>query len=330
MSASSQFADHTPTTDLLAVPTGSSFTSGEMLESTSNQTNNLDLTSTQYTEVEYNFQLTSYANANSYCFRTTNGGTPLDNYSKVAEVVVLYPPSISEYHFNGDQNIALVEGATTTVSATGTVTDLNGYTDLSFATTTMYRSGVGQMCTANQNNCYQVASTSCSFSNCSGNSCQFSCGADIYYFADPTDVGSPFSSENWQSITDIVDSSLTRTTASSSQELYTLRAFSASSTIAYGSVTVGQNTGTFNPTTTIRNTGNSILNLTASGTDMTNGSSTIAVANQKLATSSFTYSSCVGCLTLSGSPQALNNNLASRQRLQRSQASSIGVSTSRS
>jgi hypothetical protein len=312
MAASSQFTDHTPTSDLLSVPTGSTFKAGEMLEATSNQTNSMDVPNGQYTEVEYNFQMTSYANASSYCFRTTNAGTALDNYSKVAEMTVLYPPTISEYHFNNDQHIALMEGATTTVYATGTVSDLNGYTDIQFATTTMYRSGVslGRMCTANQNNCYQIASTSCTFTNCSGNSCTFSCGADVYYFADPTDVGSIYDTENWQSITDIVDSSLSRVTASSSQELYTLRAFSASNTIAYGSVTVGQNTGPFNPTTTIRNTGNTLINMLVSGTDMTSGSSTITAVNQKYATSSFTYSSCTLCQTLSTTSQAFAINLA--------------------
>ncbi len=312
MSASSQFVNHAPTSDLLSVPTGSTFTPGEMLEDTTNQTNSMNVSNGQYTEVEYNFQITSYANAPSYCFRTTKAGVALDNYSKVAEMTVLYPPSITEYHFNNDQNIALVEGATTTVYATGTVTDLNGYTDLQFATTTMYRSGLalGRMCSADQNNCYQIASTSCSFSSCAGNSCQFSCGADIYYFADPTDIGSTYASENWQSITDIVDSSLTRVSASSSQELYTLRGFSASSTIAYGSVTVGQNSGSYNPTTTIRNTGNTPLNLLVSGTDMTNGSSTIVAANQKYATSSFSYGSCTSCQTLATSPQSFALNLS--------------------
>jgi hypothetical protein len=282
-----------------------------MLEATSNQTNSMNLDSGRYTEVEYNFQITSYANASAYCFRTTNAGTALDNYSKVAEMTVLYPPTISEYHFNADQHIALVEGATTTIYATGTVSDLNGYTDLQFATTTMYRSGLsqGRMCTADNNNCYQVASTSCSFSNCSGNSCTFSCRAGIYYFADPTDIGT-YAAENWQSITDIVDSSLSRVTASSAQELYTLQAFSASNTIAYGSVTVGQNSGSYNPTTTIRNTGNTLLNMLVSGTDMTNASSTITAANQKYATSSFSYSSCTLCQTLSTTSQAFALNLS--------------------
>jgi len=50
------------------------------------------------------------------------------------------------------------------------VTDENGYQDIISATSTIFRSGVGAACSVDANDCYPVASTSCAFSNCSGNS----------------------------------------------------------------------------------------------------------------------------------------------------------------
>ena len=133
--------------------------------------------------------MTSYATQSAYCFRTTNSGAVLDNYTKVAELKMLHVPFFTNWAFNGGSHIALTEGTTTQIMATGTVTDYNGYTDLINATTTDFRSSVanGRYCSADANQCYQIATTSCSFSNCSGNICTVSCSAALYYFADPAE-----------------------------------------------------------------------------------------------------------------------------------------------
>ena len=54
-------------------------------------------------------------------------------------------------------------------------------------------------------------------------------------------------------------------------------------------------------TTTVTNTGNTVIDLLLSGTNMTagGGANPIVPTNQKYATSSFTYSSCTICQTLS-------------------------------
>lgn len=302
MEPSAQYSDKASTTQLLSIPTGFSFTSGQILEDPSNQTGNISLAYQQFTELEYNFQLTAFAVQNAYCFRTTKAGTPLDNYTKVAELTVLHPPVISDLTFNRNSSIALTEGTTTIVSATATVTDLNGYTDLLSATTTFYRSSVsgGNACTDNDNDCYNATST-CSYSDCSGNSCIVTCSAYFRYFADPTDAGSLFPSDTWQALLDVWDTSYNHATSSAGQELYTLRAFTIPSAINYGTLTVGSDTGNTNSTTTVTNTGNTILDMLLGGDNMFAGTSQIPYYNQKYATSTFTYSSCPICTVLSAS-----------------------------
>jgi hypothetical protein len=300
MKTSTQFADRASTTQLLTIPTGFTFAQNQILEDPSNQTASTSINQSQFTEVEYNFQMTAYATQNSYCFRTTNAGATLDNYTKVAEMSVIHPPSISNLSFNNNSNIALTEGTTTTIMATGTVTDLNGYADIVNASSTFYRQSISgaNMCTADVNNCYQIGTTSCSFSDCSGNICTVSCSAPLYYFADPTDAGSTYAADNWQAYLDVWDTSSTHDSASSSQELYTLSGLTTTSTLAYGSVTVGTDTGASNATTSVNNTGNITLNLNLGGDDLYAGASKVSYDKQKYATSTFTYSACPLCTVL--------------------------------
>ena len=302
MTTSAQFAKAS-TTQLLSIPTNYTFAQGQILEDPNNQTDVVPVAANKFTEVEYNFQLNANANQDRYCFRTTDSGTPLDNYSRVAEIQVVHPPSISGLSFNNNSNIALTEGTTTTIFATGTVSDLNGYLDLVNASSTYYRSSVASdhNCTADNNNCYQIASTSCSFSNCGGNSCTFSCSARLYYFADPTDVGSTYASDIWNAMVDIWDTSSSHTNSTANEEIYTLSGITTTSTIPYGSVTVGSDSGARNATTTVGNTGNSVLNLNLGGDDLTAGASRITYDKQKYATSTFTYAACPICNLLTAS-----------------------------
>jgi hypothetical protein len=189
------------------------------------------------------------------------------------------------------------------VYASSTVTDNNGYTDILEATSTIYRSGIGAMCAHDENNCYQIASTSCSLSGCSGNTCSLHCIAEIQYFADATDVGSSYSSENWLSRIQVVDTSgeYDVDTTLSGVELMTLFGLSVDSSINYGSLEVGQNTGAVNATTTVNNTGNSNIDIQLAGTDLTSGQTTIPVGSQKFSTTTFAYGSCAICDLLTGS-----------------------------
>ena len=248
----------------------------------------------------------------SYCLRASDNGTNLDSYTKVAEMRLKYDPIVTNVSLNGGADITLLPGATSTVIATGTVTDLNGYADDTGATSTIYRSGVGPACSADNNNCYRMGTSSCVFSSCSGYSCTVSCTSNIYYFADPTDIGT-YAAENWKAFISVVDTAggYGTSTTASPVELLTLRALNVTQGIDYGAVAVSSDTGAVDASTTVQNIGNQIINLNIAGTDLTNGaSSTIPVANQKFATTTFTYSSCVGCNTLATTTVPLTINLS--------------------
>ena len=311
MSTSTHYTNLSPTTELLSAPSGSTFTYGQIIENPSNQTGNIDVDTDEFTEVEYTFQMKSTISDSRYCFRTTDAGTALDDYGNVAELSLVSAPIITNYTLNGAQDITLVPGATTTVYATGTVIDLNGYSDFDYATTSIYRSGVGTYCTDDDNNCYQVASTSCAFSMCSGNSCELACYADMWYLADPTDQGT-YSMQDWLADITIVDKGGEKDTGTTlGVDVLTLRAITASSSIPYGSLYVGSSTENYNATTTITNIGNDILDLNLSGSNLTFGPSSIPVANELYATSSFTYSTCgtPPCTSLSTTPTAYEVDL---------------------
>ena len=311
MTTTSQYTDGASTAGLLSYPGAMSFVNGNVIADPSNQTSSSTISASAATEVEYNFKITSAATASNYCFRVadksaanSNTDKDLDNYSHVAEVSVSYPPTISNFNWplsfitNG---IILTEGTTTTVSATGTVTDYNGYADIVSATSSINRSGAtsSSSCTANDNNCYKVPS--CTFSNCAGTSCTLTCSANLQYFADPTDASSTMSAENWLASLRIQDSTgLSATSSTSGADVRTLYGLTVDTSINYDGGTAGlapgSDTGSRLATTTVTNTGNSPIDIRLSGDNV----GSIPVNSQKYSTSTFTYASCSVCALLSG------------------------------
>ena len=145
-----------------------------------------------------------------------------------------YTPVVSAVSLNGGSAITLTENTTTSISVTGTITDSNGNGDISYATATIYRSGVTSTsaCAASNNDCYPIASSSCTLSSCSGNSCSVSCTTNIWYYADPTDSGT-YSVQNWEAqVTGVDDGGLVGS-ATSSVELNTLNALDVSDPVLY-------------------------------------------------------------------------------------------------
>ena len=108
MATSTYFADGDTTINLLSIPSGSSFTSGKMVEYSSNETDNITLSQNYFTEVEYNFQFTNSVPGNTtYCFRTVNSTTDLDSYAKVATITtgnVTYAQNDFRWYENIDAN----------------------------------------------------------------------------------------------------------------------------------------------------------------------------------------------------------------------------------
>ncbi len=302
MATSTYVSNADLTTDLLFDVSGT-FSSGEIVAGTANNTSPQVVEQGEYTEVEY--VLTPTINAtDSYCFRVTNNGSELDFYAEVAELGLQFDPSLGAVVINDGLPISLTPGTTTVVTVVATTTDLNGYTDIVAATTTLYRSGAGAGCVADNNNCYILTTENsrCSFTNCSGASCLLTCTAAVQFHADPTDFGT-YEGEEWLGYAEIEDAGGGYDFGSApGVELATLRALAVDSAINYGILEANSDTGSYNPTTTITNLGNSVIDVDVTGTDLSDGiSSAIPAAQQKFATSTFLYGSCVTCLNLSSS-----------------------------
>ena len=287
-------------TDLL-FDTEGAFTLGKAVEDPSNTTASIDIDQDAYTELEYALALTVNASAPAYCLRVSDAGDDLDTYLSVAELEIRFDPTVTNVSLNEGNDITLSPGATTTVYATGTATDLNGYADLVSATTTMYRSGAGGLCSPDNNNCYIAGGApQCTFTNCSGNSCTVSCSADFYYHADATDV-TPYEGEEWLAYMEVSDQAGGMDFDSAiGVELISLRALSVENSINYGALEVASTTGSYNPTTTVQNIGNNAIDVEIEGTDLTDGGSSVIPASEQIfATTSFNYAACTTCAVLS-------------------------------
>jgi hypothetical protein len=314
MSTSTTVANGAATSDLLEVDRNT-FSAGAFVEDPSNSTNPTNVLQNFYTEIEYAIAVTNNAADQSYCFRVTDDGNEYDSYTNVPELSLKFDPVVGAISLNGGADISLIPGTTTAVYATGTVTDFNGAADLVYATSTIYRSGVagGAACTPDNNNCYvSNTATSCEFTSCAGNSCEVQCRADIFFHADPTDIGT-FSGEEWQAFIEVEDASAGYDFASAiGVELTTLRAIEVAGAIDYGVLEVNADTGSFNASTSVLNLGNIEADLEITGSDLSDGfSSTIPASQQKFATSTFNYGGCTGCELLSSStPVQINVDLS--------------------
>ena len=334
MASSTQFTNLTPTSPSLSYPAWMKFTPGEIMQSPSNETGSSTLPSNTATELEYNFQFTSYATSHAYCLRTTNAGTDFANYDHVAEAQVLHAPTIvGGVSLNNGQDIKLVEGTTTTVLATATVQDFDGYSDIVQGTSTIYRSGVagGANCTSSLMSCYQVPASQCTYSGCSGTQCLMTCAAKIEYFADATDASSSYVGQTWMATMSVVDSTnlYGSATVAGGVPLDSLLALEVTSpSINFGALINGADTGSTNATTTIINTGNAPIDVKVSG-DPLNGTGgptgSIPVNSQKYATSTFVYGGCALCQVLTGpaTPASIGVNLPQATSTAGSQPSSI-------
>lgn len=311
MKTTSHYSSQTAIADLLTFPSSLSFVNGYAVSDPSSQSSAITVPSYAATEAEYAFQFTSNATGDSYCLRTSDAGAGLDNYQHVAKVTLLHPPYITNLSLNLDTDIALTEGATTTIYASSTISDDNGYTDIVNATSSIFREGVGALCTPNDNNCYQVASSTCVYSNCAGSSCTLQCRADLQYIADPTDAGSTYEAQSWFARLFLSDTTgLTAYATSSAVDVLTLRGLRiAIPSLDFGSLSAGADSGSVNAQSTIINTGNTPIGIQVSGTDLAGGVD-IPVGSQKYATSTFAYGSCSICQFLTGSATNVDVSLA--------------------
>jgi hypothetical protein len=306
MASSTQLTTYASTSPSLTYPASFGFTPGTLVQDPYNQSPLYFIPKNYATELEYTFKVTSHAQQPAYCFRVWNTQTSadLDVYTHVAEGDVQYPPFISNFQLNNSQDILLIEGTTTPVYASSTVTDYNGYADILSATSSIYLSTKGAGCTASSTNCYQISTSSCALSNCAGNSCSMMCRADIYYFAQATDASSTQTSANWLATMAVTDAEgLKDTETSIGQELDTLYGLEVSQgNIPFATSTPNSDTGATVATTTVLNTGNSPISVDLTGTNLQDNtlSYSINVNQIKVASSTFQYGSCSLCQVLQG------------------------------
>jgi len=166
-----------------------------------------------------------------------------------------------------DTVVDLTEATTKTVTVTFTVTDNNGCEDINSHATektraVFYRTNVadGAGCSSDPNNCYPIPASSCTLSGCTGGGADldaaFSCTVAVQFYADATNAGTHIATD-WTATAQPYDNAGTvGTTSTDTIEMNTLTALDVTTTIAYGALALGANTGAADQTTVVTNTGN--------------------------------------------------------------------------
>jgi hypothetical protein len=262
------------------------------------------------------------------------------------------PTTISLINYDASTTLTLLNPAASTsnykvefivTSNNSCKTQSNGNQIVS-ATTTVFRSGVGvAACQTpgqfDSNKCYpsngggytnfictQDTSGAVTGNGCTGTgdaTVGWYCTFSLWFNADPTDVNSQFSAQNWLAGVQVADHNFatsTEATSTTGAKLDSFLAFSVSTTsIAYGGLQPGQSNSPIIQTTDLQEQGNIGLNENLYGDTMCTqwttpdscdhyygsalATSTIPVANQKFATSSLAYASIyTTALTSSSSP----------------------------
>ena len=213
------------------------------------------------------------------------------------------PPIVSGLQLVPSSTFTLTSGGVATATATFNVIDNNGCTDIDSASTKtaayFYLATVsgGMNCTSNPLNCYKMTCVKGTCTN--GITSAYTCTAPMQFYAN---------SGNWILAADPADSAGFAIAATASATINPSFAISvATSSISYGSLSLGSNTGSNDPQTQIINTGNVNMNLQVSGYGATSNDGyamvctpgNIPVQNEKFATSSIDYLSMTSLATSS-------------------------------
>ena len=217
--------------------------------------------------------------------------------SLTSQVVVgTAAPTVTGISVNGGSAITLTPNTTTNINVNATINDANGCSGITGGTTTilLYRSGVSSSTCiggANSLDCY-VATAFTASSTCSAGTTNTTTTFPVQYFAQATDASSSFSGQSWITTVDFsAAGGATGTADSAGVTLNSLTALNVTtSSINYGTITAGTNTGSTNQQTIVTNAGNSSssLELSAQAT-LTSGANSIATSSQGYATSTFIY-----------------------------------------
>lgn len=246
-----------------------------------------------------------------------NGTSSTYNVNNVA-------PAVSNVTLNQGNNITLnIKNApdVDVLASSTSVTDNNGCTDLSSATSTIYLEAVsgGSNCASNGNNCYNTAAAYCWITGCSGPSsatAAVTCSTSMAFYAMPTDASSIASTSSWYAKIKVTDAlglngSGSYTTLDGVEVVSSAALEVTELSIPYGTVQAGTNMGANNVQTTIVNFGNTPIDTAVSGYDMLKnsvGPELIGIENQKHLVSAFDYNT-QGTVTSSTTPDTVDTNI---------------------
>lgn len=246
-----------------------------------------------------------------------NGTSSIYNVNNVA-------PTVANVTLNQGGNITLnIKNAPDVdiFASSTSVTDNNGCTDLSSATSTIYLSSVsgGSNCTSDGNNCYNTASAYCWITQCSGPTsatAAVTCSSSLAFYAMPTDDSSIASTSSWYAKIKVTDAlglngSGSYTTLDGVEVISSAALEVSELSIPYGTIQAGTNTGATNVETTIVNFGNTPIDTAVSGYDMLMnavGPEFIGIENQKHLVSAFDYNT-LGTPTSSTTPDTVETNI---------------------
>ncbi len=192
---------------------------------------------------------------------------------------------------SGNHIVLNLKGNTTAVTASTTkneVYDKNGCTDIVGATSTIYwqNAAGGYGCAANDDDCYQIANTSCIVEDCAGASdslASVTCTTTMAFHAIPTDDSANASTTTWLAAIFAYDEEGAVATSSwTGTDVQTNPAIGVTEPlIDYNVLTPGTNTGTSTATTTITVLGNCPVDTYLYGTDMLQTPYSMDISQQK-------------------------------------------------
>ena len=219
-------------------------------------------------------------------------------------------PVASSVSLNSNGDITLTENTTTAIDCTATVTDNNGCEDLGTISAKIYRSAQTSACSADNNDCYAVASCTEDALSCTAGGSDldatYTCSITMAYYTDSTDASSSqYSAQEWNCEITPNDGTGAGTPVNNSAgedvEVNTLLSLDISAaTIDYGSLALGASTGATNQTQTVTNTGNDDMDVEFSGTNLTcTGIGAVPSGNQKYGLTDVTYASLTNTMTTS-------------------------------
>jgi len=188
----------------------------------------------------------------------------------------------------------LSPGSTLNIHVNGEVEDLDGRDDISFVSVVFRRSGAsgGNSCTADNNDCYRLASCSLS-NNEDSNQKDYNCMLSIAYYADSTVATTGrFPDDNWVTEVYVEDLQVASGNDTSvTKEMGEILSLDIAGSLNFGSMDMGDtSTALTNAEQTITQNGNDVADVEVNGLgSMTCDFGTIPVANHQWALTDVPY-----------------------------------------